>query len=125
MGLYDFKPQFVPFIKAGTKKHTIRSKRKYPDKPGDKLYLYVGLRTKKARRIAIVTCSGVDDIEFKVEERGLERIIHVYIDGEELTASEREHLARADGFRNFAEMMRFWKTPKNRLPFRGDIIHWR
>jgi hypothetical protein len=35
--------------------------------------------------------------------------------------SECEALARRDGFENFAEMMEFWK---DRLPFRGHIVHW-
>jgi hypothetical protein len=48
----------------------------------------------------------------------------VLIDGQELSADEREALARRDGFPNFEEMIWFWQQPKNRLPFRGHIIHW-
>ena len=46
MGLYNFKPQFVPFILNGTKAHTIRAIRKdgLVDEPGDTMFLYTGLR---------------------------------------------------------------------------------
>lgn len=121
MGLYNFQPRFVPFIKAGTKKHTIRDKRKYPDKPGNTLHLYTGLRTKKTRLIARVECVRVDDI---VIGHGF-GVGSIWINGEELSESERERLARADGFKNMKEMLKFWERPKDRLPFRGNIIHWR
>jgi hypothetical protein len=47
MGLYNFQSRFVPFILSGQKTHAIRSVRKHLDKPGDTLYLYCRLRTKK------------------------------------------------------------------------------
>lgn len=123
MGLYNFQARFVPFIKAGTKKHTIRAKRKHPDQPGDTLYLYSGLRTKKAKRIIPPTeCVKVEDIEIKDGAFFDENHASVKVDSVELDRSERETLARADGFKNFDEMIQFWR---GRLPFSGDIIHWK
>jgi hypothetical protein len=46
----------------------------------------------------------------------------VAIGGVELDPSEREALARRDGFPDFATMLEFWA---GRLPFKGHIIHWR
>ena len=66
MGLYNFKAQFVPFIKAGSKKHTIRAARRYPAKPGETLHLYTGLRTKKAKLIKRVECVKVEQIKIQV-----------------------------------------------------------
>jgi hypothetical protein len=40
----------------------------------------------------------------------------------ELDPSEREQLARRDGFGSFAEMMAFWD---GKLPWYGHIFHWR
>lgn len=48
----------------------------------------------------------------------------VRINDIELDKSEMEGLALRDGFASMAEMLRFWTEPKNRLPFRGDIVHW-
>jgi hypothetical protein len=46
----------------------------------------------------------------------------IYLDGQQLALDECHRLARADGFTNFADMIRFWE---GKLPFHGDIIHWR
>lgn len=126
MGLYNFKPQFVPAIVAGTKTHTIRGIRKHPDKPGNSMYLYTGLRTKATKPITVVECVKVEEIEIAETEGPVHlRFYWVAIDGNGLGADECEQLARRDGFSSFAEMIKFWKTPKNRLPFRGHIIHWK
>ena len=120
MGLYNFKKQFVPFIRDGSKRHTIRAKRKYRDKPGDTVHLYTGLRTKAARLLGRSICVKVEDIVITTAHQ-------IFVDGEELTLSEKNALAFCDGFRGrgvehaFEDMMAFWN---GRLPFEGDIIHW-
>lgn len=116
MGLYSFKQQFVRHILAGTKRHTIRSLRRYPDKPGNTLHLYSGLRTKKAKLIMRVRCTRIQ--EFRMNEDHA-----IFIDGIELSESEKRQLARADGFSNLQEMVKFWDA-ENDLPFVGQIIHW-
>jgi hypothetical protein len=118
MGLYNFKKQFVSKIQIGEKRHTIRAKRARSPKVGETLYLYTGLRQKGAELLMRVPCTKVQDITI-AESLGGAAIL---IDGEPLDRSEKEQLARSDGFENFDEMMRFWN---GRLPFSGDIIHWR
>jgi hypothetical protein len=127
MGLYNFQARFVTPVLLRTKNHTIRAKRKYPDKPGDTLHLYTGLRTKKAILLMRARCVKVEEIllDFLLEGWPGKPKYIVKIDGIELSWDEREQLARADGFSDFHEMMNFWREPKNRLPFRGDIIHWK
>jgi len=132
MPLLNFKRQFVEPIRSGRKHHTIRTTRKIPIKPGDKLYLYCGLRQKGAFRILPEpqVCTRVLPIHIdsvlrdvhvnrRIEERPFFRVI---LDGILLGKDECETLAVADGFTNFAEMMKFWT---GRLPFDGHIIHWR
>lgn len=120
MGLYNFQPRFVPFVKDGSKRHTIRAKRVHPDKPGNTLHLYIGLRTRGVELIGRSTCLHVEDIV-------ISEALQVFVDGVELSASEKNALAFCDGFRSrgvehaFEEMMEFWE---GRLPFVGDIIHW-
>lgn len=132
MGLYNFQPQFVPFILRGEKKHTIRATRKHPDAPGKTLHLYTGLRTKKAKLLKRVTCVKVEEITIEMRLYEGKSVLargcifpHVIIDGVDLERDELEALARRDGFSSFQEMLRFWREPKDRLPFHGQIIHWR
>ena len=119
MPLLNFKPQFVQPIREGRKRHTIRAERKIPVKAGDKLYLYSGLRQKGAYRILPepVICSRVESIEINAKTTGM-----VTVGGVPLDYDEREGLAFADGFQNWDEMLSFWE---GRLPFKGNIIHWR
>lgn len=121
MPLLNFKPQFVEPIRSGRKHHTIRATRKQPVKKGDSLYLYSGLRHKGAFRIQPegVVCTRVESIEILPFVGDWPAVI---VDGTTLSRDEKEQLAQADGFANFPEMMIFWE---GRLPFTGQIIHWR
>lgn len=128
MGLYNFQKRFVPFILEGRKTHTIRMIRANPDVPGNTLHLYTGLRTKKAKLLMRVPCRLVEEIDiwdhYGPEARDANLRYGVRINGLDLDASEKQALARRDGFSNFGEMMYFWTDPTNRLPFRGHIIYW-
>ncbi len=126
MGLYNFEPRFVEKILAGLKTHTIRGIRAHPDKPGNVLHLYTGLRHKGARLLMRVPCVKIEEIEIEQHpERFLDDdpdLFTVKIDDVILDRSECEALALRDGFDNFADMMAFWN---GRLPFRGHIVHWK
>ena len=127
MGLYNFKPQFVGAILSGQKTHTIRALRHHPDSPGNTMHLYTGLRRKGARLLGRMECAQVETITIREESSvsflgATGRRFEVKINGEKLAADECEQLARRDGFSGFHEMMDFWD---GRLPFCGQIIHWR
>ena len=122
MGLYNFQSRFVPKILSGEKTHTIRGIRANPDKPGNTLHLYTGLRQKGARLLMRVPCVRVEEIEIKDGLFFDENHASVRIGGVKLDRGEREQLARRDGFDDFEQMIQFWR---GRLPFRGQIIHWR
>ena len=113
MGLYNFMPRFVDPILRGEKTHTIRARRRYPDRPGSTMHLYTGLRQKGARLLMRRLCVKVQDIEITVGG--------VTLDGVRLDADEREALARSDGFASWGEMLWFWD---GRLPFKGNVFHW-
>lgn len=116
MPLLNFQPRFVGPIERREKLHTIRADRKHPIKVGDTLYLYTGLRHKGARRIIPpVVCSRVEQIVINADGT-------VKVEGRYLSHLEFEELARCDGFDDAIEMLRFWE---GRLPFKGQIIHWR
>lgn len=122
MGLYNFQKRFVPFILDGRKTHTIRGVRANPDKPGNTLHLYTGLRQKGATLLMRVLCVKVEEIEIRDGIFGDENHAAVSIDGASLDRSEREALAVRDGFADFEQMIQFWR---GRLPFKGHVIHWR
>jgi len=134
MGFYGFKKRFVPFILDGSKTHTIRARRVLCDKPGNTMHLYTRLRQKGARLLGRFPCVRVETIRITEDHR-------VFIDDAELTADEKDLLAWRDGFRisetvfaisdpQLPEhcgcfellMMQFWR---GRLPFEGDIYHWK
>lgn len=116
MGLYNFQhPRFVRAIEAGTKTHTIRPHRVRPDKPGNIVYLYTGLRHPGARLIMRGVCTRIESI--RVTSDG-----EVFVAGWRLDPDERERLARADGFESWSEMYEHWREL---LPFDGQIVHWR
>jgi len=128
VGLYNFQDRFAAPILAGTKQHTIRATRINPDKPGNTLHLYTGLRTKKAKLLMRVLCVKVEEIRILLESDNVRTVLFrhtnyvVEIAGATLDSSEKEALARRDGFVNFREMIEFWN---GRLPFDGHIIHWK
>ena len=125
MGPYNFKERFAPFILDGRKRHTIRATRKVRDKVGNIAHLYVGLRTKWAFLLGRYQIIKIEPIEIlhgcTCKQVACEHSVRVLIADQELSADEREKLARLDGFEDFTEMKAFWK---GRLPFRGEIIHW-
>lgn len=120
MGAYNFQQRFAPFVRNGSKRHTIRGKRKHPDRPGDTVHLFTKQRSKDCELLGRSICVKVEDIFISAAQQ-------VFVDGVELNLDEKNALAWCDGFRGgdirnaFAAMMTFWD---GRLPFHGDIIHW-
>jgi hypothetical protein len=121
--LYNFQKQFVPHVLNGSKQHTIRAERKHPGKAGDICHLYTGLRQRGATLLGRAPC-------VRLEEIRLWRAC-LWINGEELSASERDSLAWRDGFREkvpgltyFDVMLRFWAKAHGDVDFHGHIIHW-
>lgn len=116
MPAYSFKERFIPLIKSGEKRQTIRKKRKGQAKPGATLYLYFGLRTKWCTKIKETICTRVEEIEIRANGT-------VKVNGKKMDWVQKYALAKADGFENFDTMIRWWKQT-HELPFKGDIIYW-
>jgi hypothetical protein len=117
MPLLGFQKQFAPMVEAGTKRQTIRVKRKdgRNPKPGDLLYLYTGLRTKACRKIGMRWCLSVEEIT--VSWCG------ICVAGQWLTAEECEAMALADGFKTFQKMTE-WFEKTHEADFWGLLIKW-
>lgn len=59
---YSFNIRFVPMLLDGTKRQTIRARRKNPAKVGDTLYLYSGLRTRNCKKLREEKCKATTTI---------------------------------------------------------------
>lgn len=130
MGAYGFKLQFAPFVRDGLKTHTIRGKRKNPDKPGSTFYGFTGMRTRHCEKIITAPVTRLEDFQ-------LERA-RVWVGGVELSLSEKDAFAWRDGFRHlncvtkesmvdlgcFDLMLEFWLKTNKAAEFSGDVIHW-
>jgi len=60
MPALNFKKQFSPSVRDGSKLQTIRMKRKHPIKVADKLFLYTGMRTKQHDYCVLPASSEAD-----------------------------------------------------------------
>ncbi len=117
MPQFNFKKQFAPAVESGKKRQTIRAKRKDGRNPhvGDKLYLFVGLRTKGCRRLGEAICLIVHQIT--IDQEGIN------IDGRWLNPWEKLQVANADGFKTFHDMKCFFNK-EHGLPFEGLLYKW-
>lgn len=123
MPALNFQARFAPLVESGKKCQTIRKHRNdgRDPKPGDVLYLYTGMRTKKCRKLAEVRCTSVTEIRmgylFSISiDRGLG--FHP------LNKRQRRELAKRDGFHD-AGLMLTWFDKTYSLPFEGLLIRWR
>lgn len=116
MPALNFKKRFAEAVEAGWKLQTIRAPRKRPIKPGDRLYLYTGMRTKGCRKLGEGRCTATTKIG--VREHGITCGLQIVI------ARWRESFAELDGFGSWIEM-REWFRKEYELPFTGVLIEWR
>lgn len=119
MALYNFKTRFVPLIRAGRKKQTIRGGR--APKTGDPLYLYTGMRHSGAKLIALKHCSRVEPISIRKLRSGT---VSMRLGNVDLDRDGMKRLALLDGFKSLEEMLLFWDKIKLRMPFDGHVIYW-
>ncbi len=123
---------FIDKILSGDKTQTIRTPRKHPIKPGDKLYLYTGMRQKNCRPLGEAVCSIIEEINIVsygktyggtycgvLEER---HSLFKYPDEYALL------VAKADGFDSINDFFEFFiKTYKMKTQEykEFDIIKWK
>lgn len=98
MVAYSFKSAFVEDIAAGLKCQTIRLPRPRHARPGERLQLFTGMRTKHCRKIIPdPVCIGVDQLIIDTRSG---RLDHLEINGcvIDLASAEADAFAVADGF---------------------------
>lgn len=119
MPLLGFKKRFAPAVESGDKRQTMRALRKdrRDPKPGDTLYLYTGLRTKRCHELGIEKCTAVKPITVTPDT--------IRLDGKLLDRAARNAFAIADGFGSFDEMIDWMASEAGReFPWSGIVVYW-
>ena len=101
---------------------TIRKCRKdgRDPKPGGRLYLYTGQRTKTCRKLGEGICQEAIPIE--IDDAGIH--YHMQLDLALIPPDEQDELAQADGFQNIEELAK-WIEGTHGFPFEGLLICWK
>jgi hypothetical protein len=111
----NFKAQFVDAVASGKKTQSIRVSKRAT--PGQALQLYTGQRTKACRKIADAIC--VDCTYVGLTARG------VTLGDASKFPGDIDAFARADGFKDYAEMWKWFSETYDTNSFTGNIIRWR
>ena len=140
MPALGFKQEFGPAVENGLalrrgdrrwphpgvmpKVQTIRANRKdgRDPKPGQPLYLFTGMRTKRSRRLGEAECVSVGPLWINGS------VLHVldhwmFRLGAWDRRTRAHRFAEADGFRNAEAMWEFFERVHG-LPFEGYLIRW-
>ncbi len=115
MPALNFQERFAELVENGEKRQTIRRVRKRPIKPGDMLYLYTGMRTKRCRKLRLARCEKVESI--RIEKYGGA----IISDEGWIEPAFLQAFAEEDGFDSWEEM-RDWFDKQYGLPFEGALI---
>lgn len=119
----NFKKEFSGEVERGIKCQTIRANdRKGQIRPGVRLQLYTGMRTKSCRKLIETDpiCLSVTPIKISHENVTIwDTLFGVY---QEIRI-DSEKLARADGFQTMRDMFCFFDKQYG-LPFSGVLIKW-
>jgi hypothetical protein len=136
MVAYSFRPRFAEPIANRTKTQTIRNDRARHARPGERLQLYTGMRTRHCRLITDkVLCSTVEPIRLSFHREHGPLIFTR--GGANMSGEEMEAFAIEDGFSGkhsrgglaIFDMSDFWfeqhaKLTVNTIEFSGVLIRW-
>ena len=123
-----FNKQFKDAILSGEKKHTIREDKHNRWKPGMKMHMATGVRTKEYNQFFEAVCLSTQEIEIRITRvsHGID-YLEVEVDGKTLKHIETWDLSLNDGLKN---VMGFYEYFNNcckgeiARSFKGKIIHW-
>lgn len=133
MVAYSFQKRFEAPIRANAKRHTIRVERAGRSRharPGERLQLYVGMRTSSCRLIATPVCDRVWPIRIDFEAGGYGGSTIVIgepggVIADNSGALDPDAFAVSDGFTDWDDMAAFWaRHHPGVLAFSGVMIGW-
>jgi hypothetical protein len=121
--ILSFNPQFVPKVKNGKKKLTIRLDAPKRWKPGTTIHFWNG-NPRNTKRVPKPNCFGVGivcavaDIEIGTPSPHV-GYVPITLNGKPLTSVEIAQIATADGFSTPLEFVNY-----HGLNFKGRVIEW-
>ena len=117
------KMRFAQAVIIGDKTQTFRPTPKVMPKPGDALILRVWAgRPYWTKQLPLIDTTVLRVRPARVTEAG---IVMEHSDGDRLLAGDdADRFARADGFRDWAEMREWMTKEHKRLPVVGVVIYW-
>lgn len=125
MKVFMFKDRFAPKVRDGSKRQTIRPRRRNPLKPGDAISLrrWTGKPYRsKQEELGTGIVEAVEAVEIRL---GSPLPIVVKPPSPEFDYFPcPDKFARADGFEDWNDM-RQWFLETHGLPFHGSLIRWR
>lgn len=127
MVAYSFQKRFAPQIIAGTKRQTIRLPRKRHARPGEKVQLFTGMRTRHCKKIIPDPfCTVVLPISIRLNAgRIVEVDLGTWASGRWTQIACLDMFARQDGFENLDDMSEFWARAHGDIEhFDGVLICW-
>jgi hypothetical protein len=145
MVAYSFNTAFVADIEARRKRQTIRLPRKRHARPGERVQLFQGMRTRQCRKIIPdPVCIGLDDVRFDLRRASaipveLAATVTFEVNGIPLIGAAADDYARGDGFRGlppaewpvpaaglapFNHMALWWASIHGPVLFEGVAIRW-
>jgi hypothetical protein len=123
MVAYSFKRRFCEQVTNWEKRQTIRARRGRHARPGERVQLYFGMRTKHCRKLITPDPMVTDVAEialFIPSDGGLAQITtdpdHPY--------EVSDWFARQDGFADAADFTAFWLKEHGAGSFAGVLIRW-
>lgn len=144
MVAYSFNTAFVRFIADRSKRQTIRLPRKRHARPGERVQLFTGMRTKDCRKIIPDPfCIAVDDVRFDLRKASavpaeIARTVSLEVNGIPLIGATADTYAVGDGFHGyhaapgqpcerlgaFNVMAHWWYRVHGLTLFEGVAIRW-
>lgn len=129
--LLGFKRQFAPFVKEGSKTHTLRVGRKTLPAIGEPLHCYVDPRQKTMALLGRWPCKALDTVVLMLNaNRDGVRSLRMWINDTRLDDAEMNQFCWRDGFRPvrhcdaWIAFSHFWNQTHGAGEFRPDLIHW-
>lgn len=117
MTAFNFQARFAPLVESGAKRQTIRTSRRC--KPGALVQLYTGMRTKACRKLVIPdpVCDLVDYIGLHPN--------HITFGNRDHHPADPDDVARADGFRDYDDMLAWCRATYSNPYITGFVHRWR
>lgn len=113
-----FQPRFADLVERGVKTQTVRKTPKRMPAAGDRISLRTWSGSPYRSKQRVLREAEIVEV-WPVEIYG----DSIHVGQRRLSSVEREAFARADGFRDFADLAEWFRTTHD-LPFDGVLIRW-